>query len=533
MSAKRGEVRLSKLLSSMNLDLIHKTGRTPSKEFARTRLIERMRKRACFVNPALDVKAIEKFVSINRIVSEYELQLQCSIRDHAADFIRYVLERYMKRLDPDSLQECFSWPYILSNWSFGPGASNGVKGTGTVEKIDQPMTSTEVAAPFVKLIRDSYAYFHVLDDVYGSDGVHLVNGSRLTTVPKNEDSVRTIAIEPSGNMALQLAAGSFIEGALRYIGLDIRDQQEKNKRLARIGSIDCSLCTLDLSSASDMFSPKLVEAIWPREWYNFFMKCRSPVTELPNGDTIELKMISTMGNGFTFPMMTLSIVALVYANRAVLHNGPHRYVDWSHTAVFGDDIIVPATEYDSLCSTLCDAGLVVNHDKSYCTGGFRESCGGDYYEGYDVTPFYVKSLDSYANIYVVLNQVLRWCATHDFIMSNTLSYLVELVGGRPYLVPEWSDDFAGIRTSQCPSRYKRLKLKQLKRPYNGRFTLPLACAGYVESSGDSVLYNPRANWVSYKTGISKLPKSYLDGWDPRYGTYEFSSKISLMVSLVT
>lgn len=531
MGTKSGEIKLDKLFTSISLDLSNRTGRTSSQEFARQRLIQRMRKRAEYVRPALQDIAIEKFCSINDIVGESVITLPDSIIHHAADFIRFVLERHVKKIEPDSLQECFSWSYILSNWSFGPGTSNGIKGNGPVEKIDKPMTCTEIAEPYVKLIRADYPYFQGFDALNGNGGVQRVYGSRLATVLKNEDSVRTIAIEPSGNMAFQLAGGRLIEDALRGIGLDIKHQQDLNKILARLGSIYKLLCTLDLSSASDMILVLLVEKLWPGEWFNFFMKFRSPVTTLPNGLDVRMNMISTMGNGFTFPMMTLTLLALVYANRVVNHNGPYRYIDWSKTAVFGDDIIVPVDEYETLCLTLQQACLVVNKEKSYATGSFRESCGGDYYEGVDVTPFYPRSLRQASEVYVVMNQVLRWCARHDFVMFNTLVYLKSLLPSEPYLVPEWSDDFAGIRTSQCTSKYKRLRLRPVKRPYTGYFSVPLACAGYLEG-GDSITYCPRSTWVKYAVGTARLPKGYLDGWDPRYGDQTFSSKISLMVSLM-
>lgn len=518
----------------MTLDLQAISTTDPAKGFAVDRQLTRMRKRAEIARPELRSKAEAAFVELNDSLPD-TLEIDPCIQEAASDFIRHVLEGYVKSIDTSSLQECFSWSFIFDNWAFGPGASNGVKGIGTVEKMGQPMTCTESAVPWVKQLRLCNPYFRCFDATHESQGTIVVQGSRLTTVLKNEDEERTIAIEPSGNMAFQLAGGRLIEGALRRIGLDIGCQQEINKRLARSGSIRNDLATVDLKKASDRQIPDLSRQLWPKEWHDFFMKFRSRSTQLPSGRAIDLRMLSTMGNGFTFPFMTLTLLSLVYANRLVNFGGPFRFIDLTNTAVFGDDIIVPSAEYSSLCSVLHGAGYIVNTDKSYAEGDFRESCGGDYFKGVDVTPFYVRRLTAPESVYVAINQVLRWSARWEIPMFRSLKYLISLLNGKIYLVPEWSDDFAGIRTSQCQSRYKLLKARRVEVPYDGIFSMPLACGGYLSSSRRNGMLcgYPSDKWVTYNVGTSRLPKGYLDGWDPRYGTQRFSNYISLMVSLVS
>jgi hypothetical protein len=58
--------------------------------------------------------------------------------------------------------------------------------------------------------------------------------------------------------------------------------------------------------------------------------------------------------------------------------------------VYGDDLVVPADEAPSVIEDLELFGLKVNSAKSFWTGKFRESCGGDYYDGRDVTPVYCR-----------------------------------------------------------------------------------------------------------------------------------------------
>jgi hypothetical protein len=245
---------------------------------------------------------------------------------NAKHFITVMLERFTTSLDPLSIQSTLEVSFLYDNWRYGPGASNGVKGTHTADKIVQDMTCTARCEPLVLRLRSTNPYFVAFDGRKGVSGTRQIRGSRLSTVPKNEDTERTIAIEPSGNMCLQLAAGSYLEGVLRYIGLDIRSQQPKNKAMACRGSLDDSIATIDLSSASDRISLDLVRALMPEKWVALLETLRSPEIAVRSGSSsqeewVELNMISTMGNGFTFPLMTLLIVALIYAYRCT-RGGP-------------------------------------------------------------------------------------------------------------------------------------------------------------------------------------------------------------------
>jgi len=61
--------------------------------------------------------------------------------------------------------------------------------------------------------------------------------------------------------------------------------------------------------------------------------------------------------------------------------------------VYGDDIIVPTTLVRFAKEALANVGLVVNESKSYThqtPAKFRESCGGDYFNGSEVAPIRLK-----------------------------------------------------------------------------------------------------------------------------------------------
>lgn len=512
--SKDARNELNEFFAVLQGELNDKTTAHAGKAFAIARQVQRMRKRAKLDDGELHTSAVANFVSVNDLVGTTSVRLDPLVVIEARRYIEHVLERFTTSLDESNIQQCLDPTFLYDNWKFGPGASNGVRGTHASEKINQEMTCTVSCKPFVSLLRKSNLYFQLFDERNGSDGIRVVNGSRLATVLKNETTRRTIAIEPSGNMALQLAAGIYLEGALRMVGLDIRKQQPINKALAHSGSIDGGIATIDLKSASDMFSIDLIRQLFPRRWFRLLTAIRSEEIEIKGVGQVRLNMMSTMGNGFTFPLMTLTIAALIYAVRRI-QGGPNLFIDWRRTAVFGDDIIIPTAEYASVVDTLERAGLVVNTDKSYSSGPFRESCGGDYYEGYDVTPFYVSSLDSDAAVYVAINQTLGWCAKHELILPRSLLYLKSLLDGEVLLVPEWCNPDQGILTAAVERRYKCLKVKvERRRRASDIFDLPLAIGGYIESTQLGNVYTPRLFKTRWCTKKSRLPNGYLDGADP-------------------
>jgi hypothetical protein len=263
-----------------------------------------------------------------------------------------------------------------------------------------------------------------------------------------------------------------------------------------------------------MFQPYLIRRLWPKRWYKLLTAIRSEEIDTGEGEWMKLNMISTMGNGFTFPLMTMTIVALIYAYRR-LNGGPNLYIDWKSTCVFGDDIIIPTQEYSICVDTLSRAGLVVNTDKSYSSGPFRESCGGDYYEGYDVTPVYVSTLDSDAAIYVAINQLLEWGGKHNMLLLRSLIYLKSLLVGKVHLVPEWHNPDQGILTPMVERRYTHIQpLVERRRHKSDVFDVPLAVGGYINAGEPDNFYTPRLFKTRWRVRKSRLPNGFLDGTDP-------------------
>lgn len=213
----------------------------------------------------------------------------------------------------------------------------------------------------------------------------LLDNARLQFVPKKALIDRTMITQPTLNTMWQAAFGDYMFRRLKTFGLDLRDQSE-NQALAWYGSLGGQTATLDLVSASDMMCKWLVRALLPPEWFALLSAGRCGAVEYKKKVYI-LEQFSAMGNGFTFPLMTLILWALV---RAVMPPAKEVY---DLTRVYGDDIICPSEFAGDVVSLLSACGFEVNTDKSYFSPGspFRESCGADYYRGINVRPYYFDS----------------------------------------------------------------------------------------------------------------------------------------------
>lgn len=236
--------------------------------------------------------------------------------------------------------------------------------------------------------------------------IRIVEGNVFFTVPKKTDIDRCACKEPDINMFLQKGVGKHIRRRLRRFGINLNDQTI-NRNLAYQASKDDSLATIDMSSASDLMSTELVKTFLPPVWFEYLNSIRSHTTDV-DGETTVLEMFSSMGNGFTFELE--SLLFFVISRTVSYFEGVSGII-----SVYGDDIIVPSRIADILSFVLTRFGFRVNEDKSFSSGPFRESCGGHYYNGEDVTPFYLKrEPERLTDLIRVANQFRRWLFATPF-----------------------------------------------------------------------------------------------------------------------
>ncbi len=229
-----------------------------------------------------------------------------------------------------------------------------------------------------------------------------VHAGKLDFVPKDARSMRPIIIEPILNGFAQKGIGDYLKSRLkRCVGLDLKDQ-EPNKLAALKGSIDGSIATVDLSSASDTVSWSLVSLLLPEQWLEFLALHRTGDVQVAE-EAVQLEKFSSMGNAFTFELESLIFFSLAHSVVSVLGG------DSSVVRSFGDDIIIPNEAYSYLAATLQELGFLVNHEKSFSSGPFRESCGADWLNGKSVRPFYAKKAWSEQSLYAFHNFLVRNC----------------------------------------------------------------------------------------------------------------------------
>jgi len=227
-----------------------------------------------------------------------------------------------------------------------------------------------------------------------------VSGNVLFTVPKKTDIDRVACKEPDLNMFIQKGIGTYFRRCLRQSGINLNDQSI-NSSLARIGSVTGDLVTLDLSSASDSVTVGLVAHLLPETWYTLLDAVRCQVTII-DGDEHRNQMFSSMGNGFTFELESLLFYAITKA--VAYFTGTKGSI-----SIYGDDIICPKDMSSLLIWVLSWLGFSVNTDKSCLDGPFRESCGGHYWNGLDVTPFYVLGpITTLPHLIDIANKLRKW-----------------------------------------------------------------------------------------------------------------------------
>jgi len=216
--------------------------------------------------------------------------------------------------------------------------------------------------------------------------------SKTIFVPKTLTSYRTISMESASLMWHQKGVRS---ATLRYCNRRVPsiarryqpDKQEPNRDLAWEGSVTGNFATIDLSSASDTVSWCLVKQ-WFRHTllYPWLLWTRSTHSELPDGRVIKLKKYAPMGSDLCFPIETICFIAM--AECSIVESGGDPKT--SRFRVFGDDIVIEEEYVPALISRLTQNGFTVNTEKTFWgrqpKGFFRESCGGFYFDGVDITP---------------------------------------------------------------------------------------------------------------------------------------------------
>jgi hypothetical protein len=224
---------------------------------------------------------------------------------------------------------------------------------------------------------------------------------RVIQVPKTLKTPRIIAMEPLAMQATQQSIKDYMVRKLETNPLTAGhvnfSDQSINKGLALQSSRTRNLATLDLSAASDRVHKVLVSRMLKvnPELSDLVFTTRSP-RALVHEKLILLNKFASMGSALCFPIEAMFFTTVIILARLRHKNLPVtlpniRYL-MRDTYVYGDDIIIPVDEVDSVIDTLRLFGNVASRSKSFWKGRFRESCGMDAYDGREITPTYIRQL---------------------------------------------------------------------------------------------------------------------------------------------
>jgi len=413
--------------------------------------------------------ALDKFLSVNLRCGAWQREPQ-TFEDVV---LMQYLSGYLQKFFIYDNGDCILGDHvdILSNGDVGPGTSIGPDLEDFYTKLfdsDLSTTRSGLYDLYVDYI-SRYPLWRDADESRKSalGSAAIVAGSRFGFVPKNTQVSRTICVEPVLNMFYQLGIGELIAKRLKgFFQVDLSKQPDVNRTLAYEGSVHGELVTIDLSSASDSLSLRMLESFLPRRVNDWLLKVRSPVTEVPNYGTLELNMVSTMGNGFTFALQTALFCCVVAAcfdaHGSERWDSPYdpdnvfgrRLPNW---AVFGDDIIVPTVIHRKVLRLLTLLGFEVNSDKTFVEGPFRESCGLDFFKGVNVRGVYLTTLRTRQDRYSSVNRLNRWTDRTGISLPRTVTNLLK---GQPkQAVPTWENDDAGVHVPSWAHKVLGIKYR--------------------------------------------------------------------------
>lgn len=312
---------------------------------------------------------------------------------------------------------------MLDRATHGPGATWAVgqreSGNNSFHKLDPSYVHSCTRGAIPRLVEYGTRNPYWINFLCGNKASYeIVEGNRVTTVPKKWNCDRTIGVEPSLNVFLQLGVGGYIASKLKPYGVTLSDQRP-NQAAAAAGSLKGDTVTMDLSNASDTISIEAVRLLLPGEWFIHLDELRSPAYQVgKKGAWQEYEKFSSMGNGFTFPLESLLFYAVLRGCVSETYDDPRLI------RVFGDDLVVPTGSALLVIEVLEFLGFTINREKSHFFGWFRESCGTDYYYGIDVRPTYVDSCPTDdASVYNLYNRLRAQCI---WDVENTLSFLKTL-----------------------------------------------------------------------------------------------------------
>ena len=417
----------------------------------------------------------------------------------------------------------FDFDEMVSLADWGPGVSTLLKGATSVRPIkyhDERGATLEIITLMEDLLPLLFpSWFRPIDNAFmGPVGTWRLEpqfGNSVITVDKDARADRVIAVEPGFNLYFQKGIGELIKKRLLRVGIDISTQQLVNRTLASVAH-KLGLATIDFSSASDSIAREVVKLLLPEKWFRVMDAFRSKRGRLDEQD-IYWEKFSSMGNGFTFELETLIFHAIALVTTSELNE-----LDLK-VSTFGDDVILPQKAADTFIEVCTLLGFTVNTRKSFLNGRFFESCGGYYFDGHDVTPFFFKEeldVNSAESVYKVHNAVMQQAVlwgTPGFRVDRFKKIIKKLRASLPerdfLIVPPLFgdvgfhgnvDEVLSLKTTRHYSAgYLRIAIRTPKAK-TFEYDLPGLLLDKLASMGADRVQVDVHNWAHYRRQPSRL-----------------------------
>jgi hypothetical protein len=241
--------------------------------------------------------------------------------------------------------------------------------------------------------------------------------------------------------------------------------RDVNREMARRASVRNNLATFDLSAASDSVASDIIKSVYGPNVRRALLCARA---DHFSSDPRKFVTYATMGDASTFPVETqvfgacckLAIDLAVAYYRERNSKLPFDPEDWF---VFGDDIIIPNDRvvvrfFHDILDRL---GFIINDDKSFVYGPYRESCGIEAFLGESIEPFYARLKLTKAERFGSLVGAANECYARGYkcLRQYILMELAKICKGYKFIPwTERTDDSSSVITPYID--VNRLVLKQ-------------------------------------------------------------------------